>query len=898
MLCLAAFAWAAGACRGMEDVVVQRPRDAGPLVRLAGSELRRYGYLRTGGLWKMAESAGPADAIVLARDASGLAAEEFIIRSDASRGRTAITISGGGDAGVLYGAYRYAELLGVRFYLHGDVVPDERLGDLPAANESGKPLFKLRGVNPWGSHPFGFDAWSADDYKAIATQLAKMRMNFFGIHCYPEGRPYAEPTVWHGLSGDFDTQGRVTHSYVTRYFNTLLGSAWGGYRAKRTGDYSFGGALLFAGEAWAPDVMRGHCPLPATPEGCNDVFNRVGAQFRDAFALARQLGVKTCVGTEAPLVLPKGLAKRTADVRAVYEGTFRRIMASHPLDYYWLWTPESWTWSGNKPAQYSETVADIKLAIEALRNVGAPFQLATAGWVLGPQHDRAAFDRDLPRNIPLSALSRNTGAAELDPAFGRIAGREKWAIPWLESDNRQGLAGVQLEVGRVRRDAADARAYGCTGLMGLHWRTDAVAPAASALAHAAWDQSWRRAGAWTIPGQAANYPSAAIAGTQDAPLYRSCRYDLGTIRLAAPPGKYRVTLKFCEPHFKSAGERICDVLVQGRTVLASLDIFAKVGQFAALDCSFDDVAVTDGTLSIELVARKSLPCISAIAVEGPGFASKINCGGAAYKDWQADAAGARAAPVDDFYADWARANLGLAEAGKVFAALDGKVPQVTDGGCPSGSLTPVKTPWDQLAPQFAFVDELERLRPKVKGAGNLDRFDYWLNSFKYIRALAQLRCALARPDAAELTRLYADAYRHLLATVNTPGGLAMVVNMESHPGWGPAVARHAAQPWPKEYQGQPRLIVPTVRSVANKGEALNLRIIALAATPFSSVLVRVRPLGRGDWQTVTATHLARSVYEAKLPAALEDFEYHIAAGDKLVWPATAPGMNQTVVVME
>ncbi len=78
---------------------------------------------------------------------------------------------------------------------------------MPALDETGKPLFALRGVNPWGSHPFGFDAWSADDYKAIFTQLAKMRMNFLGIHCYPEGHPYAEPTVWHGLAGDFDAQG-------------------------------------------------------------------------------------------------------------------------------------------------------------------------------------------------------------------------------------------------------------------------------------------------------------------------------------------------------------------------------------------------------------------------------------------------------------------------------------------------------------------------------------------------------------------------------------------------------------------------------------------------------------------------------------------------------------------
>jgi hypothetical protein len=114
--------------------------------------------------------------------------------------------------GTLYGAYRFAEKLGVRFYLHGDVIPDERLAAVPDVDETGRPLFALRGLNPWGSHPFGFDAWGTDDYKAIFAQLAKLRMNFLGVHCYPEGHPYAEPTVWLGTRGDFDERGWSTRS--------------------------------------------------------------------------------------------------------------------------------------------------------------------------------------------------------------------------------------------------------------------------------------------------------------------------------------------------------------------------------------------------------------------------------------------------------------------------------------------------------------------------------------------------------------------------------------------------------------------------------------------------------------------------------------------------------------
>ena len=931
---LLAIVLTAGTTRGA--IEIRATPGGSAMQQLAVKEIHRYLYLRTsllpdkiaerGAIVIMHKDAALLSDTSVRAAAKDLQSQQYVLKTTWADGTRTWWIVGGDDLGTLYGAYRFAEKLGVRFYLHGDVLPDERLATIPDMDDTGKPLFGLRGVNPWGSHPFGFDAWGTDDYRAVFTQLAKMRMNFLGIHCYPEGHPYAEPTIWHGLAGDFDAQGRVKASYVSRYFNTLLTPAWGDYLPKKTSDYSFGGAMLFEEEAWAPEVIRGYCPVPQTPEACNEVFDRMAVQFREAFGFARRLGVKTCIGTEAPLILPNALQERIrsqgrdpndpATVREVYEGTFRRIMASHPLDYYWIWTPEGWTWGGNRPEQYAATVRDVKLAAQALRNVGASFQLATCGWVLGPAHDRAAFDNDLPKDIPMGAISRNTGATEVDGAFRRVVGRDKWAIPWLESDNREGLAGIQLFAGRMRRDAADALACDCTGLMGLQWRTDIIGPNVAALAAAAWDQSGWNPSPGKIPAEAAApadgplggavaaYPGQKIAGATDALPYQTCRYNFDGYNLKVPNGRYRVTLGFCEPHFDKAGQRIGDFKLQGQTVVEGLDVFARVGKFAALDLAFDNIEVTDGCLRLRIEARQSWPCISAMVIEGASFVRKINCGGPAYKDYEADLAVTetknRSLPCDDFYADWAMTNFGQAQIGKVFAAMDGKVPQVTDGGCPSGRLTPVGTLWNAVAHRFAFVDELESFRPRVRGAGNLDRFDYWLNTFKYCRSLAQLRCALAKPDAEELARLYADGYRYLLATVNTPGALAMVVNMENHPGWGPWVAKHAAKPWPKEYQGSPRLIVLIVRTLLAPGEVLRLRIIVLDNQPARSAAVLWRPLGVGQFRAMPLQHVARAVYQVALPSPGEDFEYRIeattAGGADLTWPATAPEINQTVLV--
>ncbi len=80
-----------------------------------------------------------------------------------------------------------------------------------------------------------------------------------------------------------------------------------------------------------------------------------------------------------------------------------------------------------------------------------------------------------------------------------------------------------------------------------------------------------------------------------------------------------------------------DVKLQGRTVLKNLDIFARVGKNRALDFTYTNVVVTNGWVDIDFVPRVEFPSIAAIAVEGNGFADKINCGGPAYGDYAADA---------------------------------------------------------------------------------------------------------------------------------------------------------------------------------------------------------------------------------------------------------------------
>jgi hypothetical protein len=797
-----------------KDTVIVCPAPASNLEAFAAREVRRYVFLRTGDLLPIVEAASGGDAIVVARKdrdllqsfgepadvtqrATGLGQQDYLLRSlDLEGGHHAVCLVGGSATATLYAAYRFAEHLGIRFYLHGDVVPDIRKAiEWPTLDELASPLFELRGIQPFHDFPEGPDWWSTDDYKAIIAQLPKMRMNFIGLHTYP----IVEPTVWIGRTEDIGENGRVAFGYPTRYFNTALTVGFG-YTAKKTSDYCCGAAALFDRDDYSSDIMRGLAPEPHTPEECNEVFNRAGDLLRESFGLAHLLGVKTCVGTETPLAVPEpvrnrlGLGGEAPDrdqIQKIYEGIFLRIMKTHPLDYYWFWTPETWTWEGTKEEDVQRTVEDITTARLAAEKVGAPFSLATCGWVLGPDFDRAYLGKALPGDIAVSCISRKVGHDPVDPAFAEVKGRAKWAIPWLEDD--PAMTSPQLWAGRMRRDAQDALAYGCNGLMGIHWRTRVIGPNVAVLGQAAWDLS--------------------------------------------------------------------------------------------------------------------------------------------------------AATVEAFYADWALHEFGPEAAegtARIFSAQDGKLPRPSDWIGGPGGYKPDKRPWEEVKQSFAFVGDFGALRPLVAGPGNLERFDYWLHTFQFLRATGRMRCAwgayekamesvraeanpkarsrIARESALplreELVTGVEKACREQLAAVNTSGEMGTLCNLEQHSlsgmldAPGEELAEALGSPLPasaqlsREYKDPPRLFVPTIRSCLLEGEPLAIKAILLDKQPAQRTAIHWRSLGSGPYSEESLVHAARGVYTARLSAGQigqSDFEYYIEAvtlqGKILRWPATAPQINQTVVVM-
>ncbi len=992
---------AAGCATGAEPTVPGGPavvlsREASRLETLAAREIVRYVYLRTGALLPVVSADAPpaGDAIVVARRGRALAApartaldalqaEQYLLKTVDGGGAKRILVCGADDVGTLYAAYRLAERLGVRFYLHGDVIPDERTAwAVPEIDETGTPLFATRGMQPFHDFPEGPDWWDRDDYLAYVAQLPKMRMNFFGLHCYPEGGVGPEPLVWIGSSADLDPSGAVRFAYPAQWASTARDGMWG-YAAMKTGDFCAGAAALFPVDAFGPAVHDGMMPRPKTTEDAIALFERTASMCRDAFAFARALGVKICIGTETPLTIPKPVRERLqkegkdpkdpAVVRDIYAAMFRRIAMRCPVDYYWLWTPEDWTWGGNKPEQFEATVRDIQAALGALEALGNPFTLATCGWVLGPQHDRAALDRVLPKSCPMSCINRQVGHDPVESGFANVLDRPKWAIPWMENDPN--LVGPQPWVGRMRHDAADARRYGCTGLLGIFWRTKALAANVSALGQAAWDLSWVTAGYDMSPvppkppvprpgphgGRIATF-TAPVEGTEEDPVYQVVRYDVDGYHYAVPDGTYTVTLKFNEPHYGEHGKRVFGVTLQGQPVIRGLDLVATVGKNKAHDRVFPGIAVTDGWLRIDFVREVELPCIAGIVVagrspDGKGFVKKVNCGGAAWKDYEADAAVPekergpgrdRSMPVESFYADFGRAWFGAEAgeaAGKILARIDGtRLPEPSTWKSGPGDIKDERV---DVAARYAFVGELETLRPSVRGAGNLVRFDYWLDTYRSMKAMAEtgdararlheaMKAVAAEKDGAkqkdlalkalairiELARAWERMVTYQVAATDTPGELGTIANLEQHnrkhqkhvEGHDAALEKALGGTLPSAcrlsdaYAGPARIVVPTVRTHAEPGESLAVK--AMILTPGAgtgdegapSGTLFWRTMGARDFEKVALKHVARRVYEARLPAVPADaavIEYYIesdADGATLRWPATAPSLCQTVVI--
>lgn len=104
----------------------------------------------------------------------------------------------------------------------------------------------------------------------------------------------------------------------------------------------------------------------------------------------------------------------------------------------------------------------------------------------------------------------------------------------------------------------------------------------------------------------------AVSGGE---LYQTERY--GPLSYEIPVtanGNYSVELHFAEIFQTSAGSRSFSVAIEGNTVIQGLDIFSEVGHDSGYTEIFSNIAVNDGSVTIELIEGVENPTIAGLAI--------------------------------------------------------------------------------------------------------------------------------------------------------------------------------------------------------------------------------------------------------------------------------------------
>jgi hypothetical protein len=705
--------------------IIVLSKTPGLLEYYAAREIRRYLYLRTGELLpiqqldcsKLPSSGniiviGPADSpfingfselIKIQNPGLLLKTEEYWLKTFTQKDRKIVLLTGKEDFSTLYAAYKFMENYGIRYTPAGDIIPDGLIAmNLPEIDKIFSPQFMVRGMLPYHSwNPEGPENWNEDAYKSFLTQQVKMGMNFIG------------------LIYDFSSSDRRTYIFPPEKKHWEAGDYWietpvcGANQAMKSN--------LYGSDRWLEARKL------ATPEEQSAYMKQANMKFMaEVFSYAHLFNVKCAIGAE------------NRGDQQYFDTVFNEIGGTVKPDYFWISSPETWSYSSPPQNTTDELLRTYKAALAARKTTNAAFEIASMGWALGPQNDPLVLDRNLPKELIMSAQNLNVGKGTVQPEWGQITGRKKWVIPWMEDDFN--LLSPQLWVKRTIENAADAKKYGCEGLIGVHWRTKTLTPQMMTLAILGWD-------------------------------------------------------------------------------------------------------------------------------------NQLN--------------------AQTFYTDFAVTNFGneaAHEISSIFQSIDSQVPEVSQWlDMWPGGLKKDSTYWTVNQEKFAFVDQLENLRLQIKGKGNLERFDYYLNQFKYLRGMAKLRTNMGTPKQAESLH---ETMNSLIQSASTIGEIGNML----------CISRQLGKNADTSYTGQPHLIVLTPRTSLLPEEDLNLDVFFIDNGNPQKVDFFWKSFGEKKFRKAETHRQQRNHFTITLAADLmkgQDIEYYIkgttASNQVLYFPATAPESNFTVI---
>jgi beta-galactosidase len=241
---------------------------------------------------------------------------------------------------------------------------------------------------------------------------------------------------------------------------------------------------------------------------------------------------------------------------------------------------------------WDRTPKDVYYLYKANWNPAPMVYIASRGWTkrLGTDSTRtpgtgpgtSTQPVDVYSNLPSVELfvnGRSLGAKTPDDVH-----RATWDVPFADGDNLLAARGTRdgkpfddrLVVHLTYRASQLSDPSVPFRELGVNVGAKAQVADAGGLVWEG-DQPYRRGGFGYVGGTAAIFnKDLAITGHPLTPLFFSYREGIESYRLDVPDGDYELELLFAEPR-AVPGERVFDVLANGKTIVGALDLSAQHG---------------------------------------------------------------------------------------------------------------------------------------------------------------------------------------------------------------------------------------------------------------------------------------------------------------------------------
>ncbi|MCY3800285.1 MAG: hypothetical protein OXG46_01775 [Chloroflexi bacterium] len=157
----------------------------------------------------------------------------IVIQRCQSRRGDALIVGGGSPRATLWAVYELVERWGVRYLLHGDILPERRAFKLPDMMTVMEPNLTIRQWRVVNDFACGPESWGIEDYKPVIDQLAKLKFNRVYAFIWPyhpfvhyevRGVKRNSGTLWFGdrYPVDDDTIGREVFGDIEEFWNPDL----------------------------------------------------------------------------------------------------------------------------------------------------------------------------------------------------------------------------------------------------------------------------------------------------------------------------------------------------------------------------------------------------------------------------------------------------------------------------------------------------------------------------------------------------------------------------------------------------------------------------------------------------------------------------------------------------